>query len=199
MTEIFIEPELEQLQLPEVAEQWMELVSDLGMEGQKKLMGKAHVGDGVHIEKAGNPYMAINQHLSRVIRTLAPDCQSYNEYDKSTIPVDIISEIKKCVDNGWFRRIKIYYDTQSPDPFVVGFVEDSWGGDKFLIGRFGEHLVPFEQLADAAVARLRDKAVESFRKLKFELELKMQDVDAFLRGRLSGDNTLTQELYINDL
>src|SRR6185312_16749882 len=137
-TQIFIEPELENLEIAENAAEWFELASELGLDRQVSLADKS-------AEKKAPTYMMLDPKTYRVMQVLCPNEVEYDKYGASTIPTDVLIEIKKCIDNGWYRRIVIMSDDKTPDPFVVGenTSANGWSRDRHLIARWGAELMPF--------------------------------------------------------
>lgn len=192
MTEIFIEPELEQLQEVEAASEWFELVSELGLDKQVSLADKSE-------EKKAPPYMAIDPKTNKIIEVLCPRRVDYKMYNQSTIPLDILQEIQKCVKNGWYQWIEIAYDDKSPDPFVIGTIagQYKWNAPMHLIGRWGPELLPFEQLEIKAIDRMKGEIGSSLRKMKFEVQDAIENIDNYCKGLLQGNRKI--ELKIDDL
>lgn len=183
-TEIFIEPELQELENGEQAEQWYSLCVDLGLNEQAKLADKS-------TELKAPPYMYIDPKTERIIKVLCPEEVGYKKYNASTIPLDVLQEIAKCEKNGWYKEIKINYDNKSPDPFVVGIMqtgEHSWNVTKHLIARWGAELIPFEILEQRAVARLKDDATIALAELKNKVDFACENVEMFIRQLLAGQD-----------
>lgn len=196
MTEIFIEPELENLQDEVTATEWFNVVSELGLEHQVSLADRSET-------KKAPPYMFIDPKTDRIIETLCPRRVDYKEYRVSTIPLDVLQEIQKCVTNGWYKYIKIAYDDKSPDPFVIGYThsESDWSASKHLIARWGAELVPFEQLRMNAISRARAAVTKGLEKLKFQVQYALDNPDEFIDGLLGGEEkpSLDTGRYTNNL
>jgi hypothetical protein len=180
MTEIFIEPELENLQNEKTAQEWFELASQLNLTNQISLADKSDA-------KKAPPYMYVDQRTARMLRTLCPAQVNYTNYKQSTIPLDVLQEIKKCEDNKWYVSIQILYDDKSPDPFVVGLVDSQFKGDRpvHLIARWGAELLPFEVLEQKAIERLKLQAKTAIMDMKSKLENSLQDLDLFVNNSMS--------------
>jgi len=193
-TEIFIEPELQDLEQAEHAQEWFEIASKLGLDAQLKHADKSE-------EKKAPPYMYVDPKTSRIIKTLCPVQVKYKEYSASTIPLDVLKEIQKAEENGWYSMIHICYDDKSPDPFVIGFTkaESEWRADIHLIARWGAELLPFEQLEQKAIARVKDNATKALKKLKYELELALEDVDMFSKSLLEASQAPKLDFGIDEL
>ena len=180
-TEIFIEPELMELEQNEIAQEWFDICSELGLDKQLAHVDKSE-------DKKAPPYMYVDPKTSRVIKTLCPVQVKYTDYKTSTIPLDVLKEIHKAEKNGWYSKICICYDDKSPDPFVVGFTksESDWNADIHLIARWGAELLPFEVLEQKAVARMKQNAIDALKELQFRVKTALEDVDAFTNSMLTG-------------
>jgi hypothetical protein len=181
--EIFIEPELENLEIAENAAEWFELCSQLGLDKQLQHADKSE-------EKKAPPYMYVDPKTSAIIRTLCPVQVDYKKYKSSTIPLDVLKEIKKAEDNGWYSKIHICYDDASPDPFVIGITksESTWDANIHLIARWGPELLPFEQLEIKAIERLKSNAEDALKELKFKIENALSNVEGFIKSNIGKSN-----------
>lgn len=182
MTEIFIEPELAELENAEVSNEWFELVTELGMNKQIRHADKSE-------EKKAPPYMFVDPKTARVIRTLCPRIVEYKEYDESTIPLDVVKEIAKCVKNKWYDKILIAFDDKTPDPFVIGETSHpqyTWQKNHHLIARWGAEMLPFEQLERKAILRLVDAAQGELIELKAKIDNAIANPELFAKSMLSG-------------
>lgn len=181
MTEIFIEPELENLSIEENASEWFELCKQLGLEKQIQHADKSE-------EKQAPPYMFIDPKTARVIRTLCPEIVECEKYSASTIPLDILKEIAKCKAHGWYKKILIAYDDKTPDPFVIGQLHGTsdWDAKHHLIARWGAEILPFEQLERKAILRLVDAAQGELIELKAKVDNAIANPELFAKSMLSG-------------
>lgn len=192
MTEVFIEPELENLADETIAAEWFETVSKLGLEEQVKLADKSET-------KQAPPYAFIDPKTSRIIRTVCPCRVDYKAYNVSTIPLDILQEIAKCEENKWYHKIYICYDDKSPDPFVVGKLKDEWGSPMHMIARWGAELLPFEQLELKAVERLKYNAKKALERLRLQAQFGLDDVDGFVKSLMSGEQPPNFDFTVDEV
>lgn len=185
--EIFIEPELENLQEETVAAEWFEICSELGLQKQLSLTDKSD-------EKKAPPYMFCDPKTKKIIDILCPREVPYTEYSASTIPLDVVKEIQKCVKHGWYKKIVVCYDDQSPDPFVIGLLpfEYEWRAERHIIARWGAELIPFEQMEEKAVNRLMDQTLEKLNDFKGKVEYALSNPAAYIRKKLAGERLLTE-------
>lgn len=162
--EIYLEPELlEMVGSEEVTAEWKQLAEELGMEGQLKLIEPKSSGENKH----PSPYIHMNAKAERVFSIICPQVINYKKYNKSTIPREVLREIALAEKENYFDKICIWYDDASPDPLVVGYIkESSYSFIKHMIARFGDEVLPFEELEIKAVNRLRKQMEET---LKAEL------------------------------
>lgn len=192
-TEIFIEPELAELEQPEIAQQWFEIALELGLTNQLSHADRSE-------EKKAPPYMHVDAKTGRIIMILCPVQVEYTNYKASTIPLDVLKEIAKCEKNRWYSKICICYDDKSPDPFVLGFThnESKWQRDIHLIARWGAELMPFEMLEQKATERLRSTALRALKELEFKAKSAIEDVDSYIQMQLSGLPNIKLDFSLNE-
>lgn len=179
-TQIFIEPELENLSDETIASEWFEICSELGLSEQLKHADRSE-------EKKAPQYMMVDPKTSRIIKTLCPRVVDYKNYEASTIPLDVLQEIQKCEKHGWYAKIFIAYDDKSPDPFVLGYCHgENWNRPIHLIARWGAELLPFEVLEAKAIQRISDEVKDILLDLKTKVEIGIGDVQHFSKMLLNG-------------
>jgi hypothetical protein len=158
----------------EVTEEWKQLAEELGMEGQLKLITPK---SGEESDKNPSPYIHMNAKAERVFAILCPEVVDYKKYDKSTIPRDVLREIAMAERLKFFDKICIWYDDASPDPLVVGYIKvGTYEYVKHMIARFGDELLPFEELERKSINRLKKRMTD---KLKSALSSIDSTVDEF--------------------
>lgn len=181
MTEIFIEPELQDLELAENSAEWFEIASSLNLDQQLQHADRSE-------EKKAPTYMHADPKTLRIMKTLCPVEVVYSKYSVSTIPLDVLKEIKKCEENGWYAQIKILYDDKSPDPFVIGFThaESNWDRAVHVIARWGNELLPWEALEVKAIARIKMEAKDALLDVKHKIDTALSDIEHFATQLLNG-------------
>lgn len=177
-TQIFIEPELETLH--ENSEEWEQLCAGLGLQKQLKKAGK--------VEKVGNPYMKLDPRTERIYEMLCPRKEVYTSYEASTLPLEVLQEIHRCKKNEWFPVIEVWYDDKSPDPFLIGYDSKKGYANKFLIARWGDELLLFEQLVDKAIDRYKEAYKRALNRLIQDCESRKQDIEGEIRGYIDLGN-----------
>lgn len=179
--EIFIEPELQDLQDADNATEWQLICEDLGLKGQLNLSEKSP-------ESKAPPYMAIDPKTARIIRVLCPLKTKIADYRQATIPLEVLKEVHNAQQHGWFKSIYVFSDDKTPDPFVVGFLhsEYEWNAPAMLIARWGAEMIPFELLESKAIERLRNYAKDALIEMKSYVENAGQSIDSFIHKCLGG-------------
>ncbi len=107
----------------EALDKWGEIVSELGLSGQTKIVKK---------DKSPIPFLWMNQTLVRVFETLCPTKVDIADYDKTPIPVELLELVKMSFDEKYFTKIEVWYDDKSVDPVIVGAV-GFWGEMTFYV------------------------------------------------------------------
>lgn len=116
MVEIYFNKELSDITFEvDALKEWKQIAENLGLENQLKLC--EGVASPVH-------YPFMNEVMKRVYETLCPRKVDYKEYKVTTIPLEVLKQISFSVNEGNFQKIEIWYDDKSPDPLVVGIIED---------------------------------------------------------------------------
>jgi hypothetical protein len=159
-------------------DEWNNLVSDLGLEGQTKIIKK---------DKSPIPFMHMKTSLQNVFSELCPVTVGVDKYNITPIPLEILNLISLSKKEGYFNKIEIWYDDKDPDPVCVGvnghWYEPTWYSDsnedldgkrfnteeeakenganhpcfstenKYLLGRWGDVNRPINELKDIAKER----------------------------------------------
>jgi len=182
-TEIYLQPELEELVVDsEKRDEWMEKVTSLGLEGQLKLTKNSEKG-------SASPYTFMNEQMKLVFGTLCPSKAEVAKYDKSAIPVDVLSHVALCKQEGYFHKLEIWFDNKSPDPVLVGYVTDKYNSPLHLIARWGDEIIPYEQLCEKAIRRYTTAFILGVRQTKQECETALADAELLIRQLFTGQKS----------
>lgn len=145
----------------------LELIEKLGLEGQKRLSNKETV--------TRMPYPQMTDDQDFVYSTLFPEKSKVERYSSGIIPIRILQVISFLKENNFFEKIEIWHSStrKDKDPVLVGYaknLETTWRDDTFLIARWGDALLPFEELMKQAKSiafnNLKHKANEAYLKCK---------------------------------
>jgi hypothetical protein len=187
----------------EQLDKWNELVSELGLQGQTKIVSP---------EKSPIPFMHLKTSLINVLSCLCPRKVKVEEYDVTPIPVEILDLVALSKRENYFNRVEIWYDEKSPDPVCVGisgyYYQPSWVGDRnkeldgkefstekeckeagatasiyfseknrYLIGKWADVKRSFDELKEMATKRFIAEKGNDFRKQIKEAQRGLDDLE----------------------
>lgn len=137
-------------------------------------------------DKSPCPFEFMNTVSLRVYENICPAMVNYRDYNKTAIPLEVLSLIALSEKEKYFSKIEIWYDDKSPDPIAVGIIKKAeWDYDRYLIARWGDAIRPFEELKDLAVERFKKSSLLTLRK-------KISDAEECIKNL-----ELNAELYFN--
>src|SRR4051812_167808 len=127
MVELFLQPELEEIVIDaDKKSEWEQKVKDLGLAGQLELTANSP-------KDSASPYTFMNQQMKIVFETICPTKMLVEKYNKTAIPIEVLSHIALCKQEGYFKKMEVWYDDKNPDPAVVGYVTDSYSSSTLHI------------------------------------------------------------------
>lgn len=150
-------------------------------------------------DKTPSVYQTLNQVQIRALQALCPASTNLENYNRSTIPVEVLRAIKFIKENEMFDFIKVWYDDKNPDPIIVGekyrTQNDrdngySWNTEKILVARWGDCAYELPELIEMGKVRLKqefiEKAIDVQSKIKSFLEHPEVYVNKYLsEGRIN--------------
>jgi|LakMenE18May11ns_1017448.scaffolds.fasta_scaffold9859348_2 hypothetical protein len=149
--------------------------------------------------KTPSVYQTLNQVQIRALEALCPAKTSLEEYNRSTIPVEVLRALKFIKENEMFDFIKVWFDNKNPDPLIVGEryrtqndreKEYTWNTEKVLVARWGDCAYELPELVEMGKERLKreftEKAID-----------KQQKIESFLQHPEVYVNKYLNEGYIN--
>lgn len=177
-SEIFLAPEL--VTEADRNEEWKSKVADLELEGQISLM--------VNSEKnSPSPYTFMNEQMKLVFQTICPSKELVEKYNKSAIPLDVLAHVALCKQEGYFQKIEVWYDNRNPDPVLVGYVTDNYSSSiMHIIARWGDEIVPYEQLVEKAIRRYTEGFKMALSTLRSECEQSITNAETLVKQYFAG-------------
>lgn len=157
----------------EQLEKWNNLVAELGLTGQTKVVKE---------EKSPIPFLWMNQTLVKTFEELCPQKVVVSDYDKTPIPVEVLSLISLSTKEQYFDRIEVWYNDKNPDPAVIAYKftrgisdwEKKWYADKYLLARWSDVKASLAELTNRAknhfLARRKNELETSIRNSQRELD-----------------------------
>jgi hypothetical protein len=149
--------------------EWKLKCEELGLDGQLSLMKEG---------KSPIPFECMNEVQKRVYETICPAKEDYKRYNKTAIPLEVLSLIALSEKENYFDGIQIWYDDKSPDPIAVGMKkQEEWSFKFYPIARWADALRPFDELKKMALARYTSTQTLNLKKKIAEAQQKLQDVE----------------------
>lgn len=129
-----IEETAELIYNDEKLSEWNEHVAKLGLAGQVNIT----------TSKSPIPFMFMKTGMREMFKVLCPRQVEVSKYNISPIPLEILKLISLATNEGYFKKISIWYDDKLLDPICVGetgyWSEYQWGdnANKSLVGKHFE-------------------------------------------------------------
>lgn len=135
----------------EKLDQWNNLVTELGLTGQTKI---------VKADKSPIPFLWMNATLVSVFTELCPCKVLVTDYNKTPIPVEVLSLVSLSVKEKYFEKIQVWYNDKNPDPAIIGVIKGAnfdpkyptWesGFEYYLLARWSDVKATLEELTERA-------------------------------------------------
>lgn len=161
-------------------EDWHKTINKLKLEGQKTLAS----GD----DKSPIPFRYLNSGEVNVIKEICPTTTLVEQYDKTAIPLEILSLIALAQKEKYFKEIEVWFNENDKDPFVVGKTEkSSYSYNYYVIGCWGQEkkfswATLKKQAHTSYVARRKAKLNEHKEQITLDLKNLNSIADKHLRG-----------------
>lgn len=176
--------------LIENVEETKSLIESLGLEGQKKFLN-ADKPDQLF------PYRRMTAQEELVYDLILGEKTALSRYEEAVIPVRVLQVAAHVTQLGFCREIEVWHkpSVNIKDPLLVGIRGEMWSPERYLLARWGEILLPFEELCVMAKEILIADLKNEFAKEKGELESAGQRIEqiatkAVLSGRKPSFNFL---------
>lgn len=145
----------------EASEEAVRLIEEMGLTGQRALVGKSKTGD----RDVRGPYREMTDEERFTYGVLCPEVVSLEKYSRSPIPLRVLQIAAHAKSLGLFNRIKVW-DRESvaeKDPVLVAETgQYEWSPEKvFILARWGEELETFSVLLKRATDILRQQAKQN--------------------------------------
>lgn len=163
--------------------QWNQYVQELGLAGQAKIKVE---------DKSPIPFLHMNQVLVNVFETLCPKKFEIEKYDRTPIPVEILSLVALSQKESYFTKIEVWANEKDPDPVVVGLVpgadhsKSEWYPhywERYLIGRWADVKQSLEQLTEKAKKIYKANIINSAKSSIRTYERQIEDADATVAAK----------------
>lgn len=165
-----------------------ELIEKLGLDGQRGLL--------VPDTCTRFPYRLMSPAEHKVFSLCFPERVKLEDFSAGIIPVRVLQVAAFCKDSppsGKWAGLYVWHSgSAKEDPLLVGHTEQ-WGGQFYLLARWGDALAPFEELTAKAKRIWITKAKAKCAKEVSDWRADMVIVDTLadellLTGKITGGN-----------
>lgn len=156
----------------EIEAQALQLIEELGLQGQRERVHKTSEED----PGTRNPYGRMTERERLVYSTICPKSTPVEEYDAGPIPLRVLQVIAHA--RPLFHELEVWHEAEDPDPVLVGVnlrPGSTWQKLYHLLARWGTELEPFEKLEKKARERKE-------REWKNHISSKEQECKVFAAG-----------------
>jgi hypothetical protein len=153
----------------------LELIEQLGLEGQQKLLSRKEGSD----ETVRCPYRKMTSEEGFIYGRLLTKHVKLHEYAEGPIPVRVLQVAAHARD--MFDHLYVWSTENADikDPILIGIKGEAYNGERFLLARWGDEL---ETLANLAVLACQD--------WRNECKAKLSDIISDATSRLAGVDSI---------
>lgn len=169
-------------QAPEMEAEAIEIIELLGLEGQRKLLA----GEGETQTRA--PYRKLTAQEKRVYSVLCPESSSLEDFDACPIPLRVLqvaAHARELYDEVvvWCPRTEV-----DNDPVLIGRNSTGYySHDEFLLARWGEVLLPFDELVEVAKEVWKKDSLSKARGAVANARAFIENIDSHVEQHIRGD------------
>ncbi|MEM6815306.1 MAG: hypothetical protein AAF600_13125 [Bacteroidota bacterium] len=181
---IYREPENEQIIIDEDSlKEYHELTNKLGLNNEVK-------------EKVPSVYIPINTAMSKLLKALCPNSDKVEEYNKSTIPVEVLRVLDFAKENEMYEGFQVWHAQNDPDPLLIGwkYLNDNdrkngydWNRKYYLMARWGDCAMELEDLLKKGFDVLKTSLIDSTKEVESYCKSVLSDPDGFVRKHLKSN------------
>jgi len=144
----------------------LELIEQLGLEGQKKLSDKDTLTRVAYQEMTAEEFF--------VYKALFTQVSDAKNYSAGIIPVRVLQVLAHAMQSQMFLKLEIWYPATArvDDPVLAGFIgPNSYTGQWYKLARWGKALLPFDKLMTEALEVRRIYRKDKLTKLMEEIKM----------------------------
>lgn len=160
------------------------IVEALGLEGQSKFYAE----DAENGSVKTIPFRLLTEEENRVYSILMPKRVTLAKYADGMIPTRVL--MVAALAKEMFDELRVWcpLDAREKDPILLG-VERTGGFPAerlYLLARWGEELLPFDQLAEKASKVARDRVIGQLQRIVAEATAKLRGYEAIDADKFFG-------------
>ncbi len=165
------------------------LIEQLGLEGQKVLMTPE--------TKELIPYRVMTKEEHIVFKALFTQRCRVEDYKAGPIPLRVLQVVAyaRTLDLPDFKYLEVWYPKQGVDDPVLVARQSAYHDPVYLLARWGDSLLPFNELATKAETALVDKARATLLEAKNQIEGLLSDVGSYVKGKIAEGETPSPSFF----
>lgn len=156
-----------------------DLTSSLALEGQKKFFES----------KDRFPYRKMTRQEAQVYGLICPSRTALSKYEDSPIPLRVLQVAAHAKGLGFFDELVVMHPASAvqDDPLLVGRKGTEWSGEFYILARWGNILLPFQELMQRAKEIAIAQAKVGFAKVRAQLESDAQAIEEQAEAYVQGE------------
>jgi hypothetical protein len=160
----------------EACEEAVQIMEDLGLEGQKSLVSAKD-----DEPQARCPYRAMTAEEEFVFRVLCPATAKISRYDAGPLPLRVLQIAAHASGLDIYNRLEVWYVAKrpDPDPVLIGIVASGnydWEVTaRHILARWGDELESWPVLVKRALEKKRTQVADAFGTLARRLQALTSD------------------------
>ena len=164
-----------------------ELIDLLGLEGQRSLRAE-RTTDGGDTTKVTNPYRLMTREEQAIYSAILTETKRLKTYDSGPVPLrvmQIAAHASSVIPN---MELEVWQvpDAAAGDPLLVGRVSEKYTAKFYMLARWGDALIPLEELRITAFRNLKAKAALQIKEIESSLSGIKQRLDEMIENHLRG-------------
>jgi hypothetical protein len=156
---------------PQVTEEQLKIIEELGLEGQQSLVQKS---EDAAAPSEICPYRQMTQEEFGVYSHLCPVKTAIKKFAAEAIPLRVLQVAAHAHSLGFFESLEVWHTkgaSEIKDPVLVAKRKrDQFTTDFFILARWGEELEPLADLRVKAIKAARGNRVAALKKVKDRVE-----------------------------
>lgn len=169
---------------PECDAEAIAIMEKMGLEGQLSMLTRGAAPE----ERRRHPYREMRKDEIIVYRQLLPKTTDLKSYKMGPIPVRVLQVAAHAQE--FFDVLHVWHpEAEVKDPLLVGGIgKYSWRPDQqFILARWGEVLLPWDELVKRAAQSFRDKAKAEAIRIRAKVDQFLSSIDALPDAEVFGD------------
>lgn len=165
-----------------------ELIKKLGLEGQQTLVDPS--------SDTRFPYPKMTSQQALVFSTCFPEVSDIKNFRQHIIPLRVLQVAAFCKDHPSVHHLEVWSaGSVKEDPILVARTAQ-YGGDTFLLARWGEALASFDALKKKSATMLRAKRFKELKKAEQDVKGALECVDSYVENAVETGDYRAPSFYI---